>query len=400
MTKIEKKFFELIRENILTVVFAAVTLVGIFIHFCGLGFQSGDYLSFLKPWWTIIKSAGIGGLSKQVGNYNIPYQIIIYIMTLFPWDSLIAYKSLSIVFDFALACGVMLITAQITKSKVLSLVSYALTICSLTVLFNSSFWGQCDSIYTAFIIFAIYFIFKDKTALSFVMLGFALAFKLQMIFIIPVFLFYYILEKKVSILHFLIIPAVDFALCLPVMLFGRNIVDIFTIYAEQTDYGKQIQMNCPNLYALMCNGADATYYYLFKTLSIILSIGVLGFMLGMFIYKKVDLSDKKNFLLTAIWTVFTCIMFLSSMHERYSYLLDILLILYAVSYRKNIIPAIICNLISLRGYCSYLFKYDLVSNQHAAIVYFGVYLYITYVLVKEVLLNNNSKLELKLIKDV
>lgn len=47
-----------------------------------------------------------------------------------------------------------------------------------------------------------------------------------------------------------------------------------------------------------------------------------------------------------------------------------------------------------------MFKYDVILNQHAAIVYFGVYLYITYVLVKEVLLNNNSKLELKTTKEV
>ncbi len=400
MTKAEKKFFEFVKKHILTIIFAAVTLLGIIIHFCGLGFQSGDYQSFLKPWWGVIQTSGVGGLSKQVGNYNIPYQIITFIMTLFPWDSLTAYKALSIVFDFVLASGVMLLINQITNSKLAALVGYSITICSMTVILNSSFWGQCDSIYVAFIIFAIYFIFKDKTVLSFIMLGLSFAFKLQVIFILPVFLFYYVLSKKISILHFLIIPAVDLALCFPAVLLGRNIADIFTIYAGQTDYGKQIQMNCPNLYALMCNGSDAQNYYLFKTFSVIFTVAVLGFMLGMFIYKKVDLTDKKNFIMTAIWTAFTCIMFLSSMHERYSYLLDILLIVYAVSYKKNIIPAIICNIISLRGYCSYLFKYDVILNQHAAIVYFGVYLYITYVLVKEVLLNNNSNLELKTTKEV
>lgn len=395
MTKVEKKFFDFVKNNILTILFFSVTLFAIAIHFCGIGFQSGDYKSFLKPWWTIIKSSGITGLSKQVGNYNIPYQIITFIMTLFPWDSLIAYKSLSIIFDFVLAGGVMLLVKELTGSKIWALVGYSLTICSITVLLNSSFWGQCDSIYVAFIILAIYFLIKDKTALSFVMLGLAFAFKLQMIFILPVFLFYYVLSRKVSILHFLIIPAVDIVLCLPAVILGRNIVDIFTIYLGQTDYGKQIQMNCPNIYALMCNGKDTQFYYLFKTYSILITVVILGFILALFIYKKVDIKDKKAFLMTAVWTVFTCIMFLSSMHERYSYLLDILLIVYAVSYRKNIIPAILCSLISLRGYCSYLFTFNVVENQHAALVYIGVYLYLTYVLVKEVVLGDNSKLELK-----
>lgn len=398
MTKTEKKLFELVRNNILTILFFAVTVFAVAIHFCGIGFESGDYKSFLKPWWDIIKIGGVGGLSRQVGNYNIPYQIITFIMTLFPWEPLIAYKSLSIVFDFIMAGSVMLLITEITKSKLYALVGYTLTICSLTVLLNSSFWAQCDSIYVTFIILSLYFLIKDKTALSFIMLGLAFAFKLQMIFILPVFLFYYVLSKKVSIINFLIIPAVDFLLCLPAVLFGRNIMDIFTIYANQTDYGKQIQMNCPNFFALICEGKNTEFYYMFKTYSILITVVVLGFMLGMFIYKKVDLTNRKNLLMTAIWTVFTCIMFLSSMHERYSYLLDILLIVYAVCYRKNIIPAIICSLISLRGYCSYLFSYNVIELQHAAVVYFGVYLYLTYVLIKEVILNNNSKLELKTVK--
>ena len=233
MTKTERKLFELVRNNILTILFFAVTVFAVAIHFCGIGFESGDYKSFLKPWWDIIKIGGVGGLSRQVGNYNIPYQIITFIMTLFPWEPLVAYKSLSIVFDFIMAGSVMLLITEITKSKLYALVGYTLTICSLTVLLNSSFWAQCDSIYVTFIILSLYFLIKDKTALSFIMLGLAFAFKLQMIFILPVFLFYYVLSKKVSIINFLIIPAVDFLLCLPAVLFGRNIMDIFTIYANQ-----------------------------------------------------------------------------------------------------------------------------------------------------------------------
>ena len=135
-------------------------------------------------------------------------------------------------------------------------------------------------------------------------------------------------------------------------------------------------MNCPNFYALICDGNDMTYYYLFKQFSVFLTIAVLGIMMCIIIYKKVDLKNLETFLLTTAWTVFTCIMFLSSMHERYGYLLDIILIVYAAVSAKNLwIP---------RGYCYYLFSYELISLKFTAIIYTALYVYITFLLVKTI----------------
>jgi Gpi18-like mannosyltransferase len=261
---------------------------------------------------------------------------------------------------------------------------------SIPVVFNSSFWAQCDSIYVSFILLAVYFIHKDRNILSFVMLGISLAFKLQMIFILPIFLFYYVATRKVSIFHFLIIPAVDVLMCLPAILLGRNPMDIINIYVEQTDYGKLIQMNCPNSYALICSGTNIENYHLFKTFSIILTFVVLAVALVMIIYKNVNLKNKENFLLTAIWTVFTCIMFLSSMHERYTYLLDILIIIYALTGCKRYWLPVVCNLISLRGYCYYLFAYEVFDLKTAAIIFLAVYVYVTYIFVKDVIINGEK----------
>ncbi|MCR5704263.1 MAG: hypothetical protein K6G85_06540 [Eubacterium sp.] len=391
MFSFEEKFFEWVRKNILIIAFCAITILGMGIRICGIDFESGDFRDFLNPWWNIIKGMGLEGVSKKVGNYNMPYQTITFLMTLLPWKSIVAYKTLSIIFDFVMAMGGMLFVYEVTKSQAKAVVGYALTICSVNVFLNSAFWAQCDSIYVAFIILAIYFLMKDRNEMSFIMLGLSFAFKLQMVFILPVFLFYYVLTKKISVVHFLIILIVDVLMSLPALFLGRNVRDLYSIYVEQTDYGKKIQMNFPNFYAMICDGADKTYYELFKGFSIMLTIAILGFMLAMFIYKQVDLTNKKYFLMTAIWTSFTCIMFLSSMHERYSYLLDILLILFAIVYGELIIPAILSNLISLRGYSFYLFNFNMLEFNHAAIINFGLYLYITYVLVKEILLKDEAQ---------
>ena len=62
---------------------------------------------------------------------------------------------------------------------------------SPVVLFNSSMWAQCDSIYTFFALLAVYLLYKEKNIPAFVFLGIALSFKLQAIFVLPFFLFIY-----------------------------------------------------------------------------------------------------------------------------------------------------------------------------------------------------------------
>lgn len=400
MTGIENRFFDWIRKHILLIFVVAITAFGIAIHLCGIDFQSDDYVSFLFPWWVEIEESGLWGLATQVGNYNIPYHIITYLFTLTPLGPLYSYKALSIAFDFVLALSAALLVYSFDskKSHLKPVLTYGLVFCSMTVVLNSSFWAQCDSIYVSFILLSICFLKREKNITSFVMLGIAFSFKLQAVFILPVFLFYYVCTRKTSILHFLIIPAVDFVMCLPAIILGRNPLDIITIYAEQTDYGKLIQMNCPNIYAFMCEGNDMYNYYLFKTFSIVLTITVLGAGLCMLIYKRTDLSDTQNFLLASIWTVFTCIMFLSSMHERYAYLLDILTIIYALVNVKRVWLPIVCNLVSLRGYCYYLFAYDVLDIKITAIVYIAVYAYVSFIFIKDVVINGkkmDEKLQIK-----
>jgi hypothetical protein len=99
------------------------------------------------------------------------------------------------------------------------------------------------------------------------------------------------------------------------------------------------------------------------------------------------MSNRSNFLLVSIWTVFTCLVFLSSMHERYGYLLDILTIIYAVVTVKRVWLPVLCQLVSLRGYCFYLFSYDVLDIKIVAVIYIAVYAYVTYMFVKDVVLD-------------
>lgn len=398
MTKPEQKFFDFIRKHLFITLFIFITVISMLLRFLGMNYKSDDFLRYLNSWWIAISQQGIEGLAHQVGNYNIPYQIIIFILTRFNLDAVIAYKIISLVFDYVLAFSAALLVAQFRDEKFFgfsSVVTYSMVLCSLTVIFNSAFWGQCDGIYTAFILFAIYFINKEKHIPAFIMLGLAFAFKLQMIFIVPLFLYYYATTRKCSILHFLLIPLTDIVLCLPAIFCGRPFFDIFKIYLGQTDEGKQLQMNFPNIYAFFSDGTKRAPYDLLRDFTIYFAIAVLLGGLVLLLYKKPDLTNRENFLLTGIWSVFTCNMFLSSMHERYSYLLDVLLIVYVIAVRKHYIVAILCNLISLRGYGYYIFEnYEAITVGQTSIIYIGVYCYVTYLFVREVVLDKKEPLKL------
>ena len=92
MIKIESKAIDFIKKNSLLFLLVAVTILAVFIRICGIDYKSDDFNSFLNPWWRIIKQSDFTGLATQVGNYNIPYQVIIYLMTLLPFSALQSYK--------------------------------------------------------------------------------------------------------------------------------------------------------------------------------------------------------------------------------------------------------------------------------------------------------------------
>ena len=376
MTKPGNKFFDFIGRHIIPIIIVATVVLGLIIRFAGFDVESADYSDFLSLWWTKIKNEG---LAHQIGNYNIPYQTIIYIFTKLSIQPLHAYKIISIIFDGVLAASAALLVKELdpNHSKLRSAATFSIVFCSITVIFNSAFWAQCDSMYTSFIILAIYFILKDRTILSFIMLGLSFAFKLQVIFIIPVFLFYYVSNRKFSLLHFFIIPAVDVLLCIPALLCGRNPLSIIKVYLTQMGYDKYINCSSANLYFILCNYADEHYREVFAAFAILLTFVILFVGFYVIIYKKIDLSNPRLFLLTAIWTVYTCLMFLPSMHERYTYLLDILLIVYCIIDLKRLWVPFAVYMVSFSLYNAYLFEF--MSTKIIMLTFTIMYSYISYI---------------------
>lgn len=173
-----------------------INFFGILIRCSGFSFLSGDMQEFLLPWFNSMENVCVGGvaaLEYQIGDYNVLYQIIIALITYIDCNPIFMYKCISILFDYTLAASTAWFVLKITNNKIFEIqfnIIYGAVLFLPTVLLNPSCWGQCDSIYTTFLILTLFFIYDEKYVRAFIMLGLGFAFKLQMIFIVPFIISY------------------------------------------------------------------------------------------------------------------------------------------------------------------------------------------------------------------
>lgn len=374
MNNREKEVLLWVEKNIFLIVFLCASLFGIIIRFTLRDVISSDSSSFLLPWYTEMKnSGGIQSLNRQIGNYNMLYQFLIAIMTYLPIPPLYAYKILSCLFDFLLAGLIGVIVYDLHNNKWEGMAGYIIVIFSPIVFLNSAAWAQCDSIYTFFSIFALFMLIKERYILAFVLLGVAFAFKLQAIFILPVFLFIYFVRKKISILYFVIIPVVMCALALPnIIIGGRKVSDIFLVYFDQTSTYEKVSMNYPSFWNLLCDFTLDDNYTTLKNIAMIFTIIILGALMVWLLISQINLNGR-NILYIATLLIYTVVIFLPAMHERYSYILEILSLVLVFVERRTVFLTITLHIMSLLTYGHVLFGRD-INIYILSYINIGIYL--------------------------
>ncbi len=364
---IEKEIMKFVKSHYLIFGAIIITILALAIRYYELDYESPDYIYFLQKWFDYLKNnGGLKALSSYPGDYNAPYVTIMALLTYIPIRGLYLIKFVSIIFDFILAIScAKLVSYIVPKSKKeYALLTYFAILFLPEVAINSALWAQCDSGYTAFIVLALLYLLKDKYIHSLIFLGIAFALKLQFIFILPIFIVLYISKNKFSILHFLIIPIVNFILCLPAVIMGKPIKDIMLVYFNQPKtYSALLSANTPNLYSLL-KGTP----YIFYRFGIILTIAIFAAMTGYIVYKKVKWNNEK-ILTLALWFILIAIFFLPGMHDRYLYMGEILSVICLIAYKKN--PYLVLFLVTnaIIVYSKFLFKVDLISYTYTTIIF-------------------------------
>jgi Gpi18-like mannosyltransferase len=135
------------------------------------------------------------------------------------------------------------------KEFALSLLAGALYFALPTIVLNSSYWGQADNIYTAFLLCCVFFILKDRPVWAVIAWGAAFSFKMQAIFLLP-FLLFCILIKKIKWWHLFLSALTFLVIMAPAVIAGKPFLKIFDPYLWQTTNSISWTSNAPSVYGL------------------------------------------------------------------------------------------------------------------------------------------------------
>jgi len=339
----------LLKKN--SYIYIAVLALGLAFVLRGsqMNYQSGDYNTFLSKWVEYFRVDGFKGLSESVGNYNVPYLYFLALFSYLPLKDLYLIKLLSVFFDVVLAFGMMKLASVFTRSAPKQLAAYLITLLLPTVIINGAMWGQCDSIYVSLAVLALWLALTDRPKLSMVFMALSFSFKLQAVFLMPIYLVL-LFAKKIKLWHFLIFPATYIVEILPAVLCGRPFMDTLTLYLHQADsVGSGLNYNSPSFFAMVSGDVNVA------ALSAVGVCAAFLFVFAILIWAWYKRENLNNAAILGIALLFAAgIPFLlPHMHDRYFFLLDVLTLLPAVIWVGYAPCAVFASFASLLCYYSY-----------------------------------------------
>jgi len=331
---------KIIAYNFVIIGVAALLIVrgALFYH------EWGDFSWFLQPWVEQYRDMTfVEGLATKVGNYNPPYMYILNIIARTGLSELYLIKSISVIFDFILAFFVMKIVSLKTESPNMRILAFLLTLAIPTVVLNSSMWGQCDAIYSAFAIGALYFGLKERSKLTYVFIALSFSFKAQAIFLfpmIPVFIF----MRKIRFRDCYMFFAVYLATLLPAVIAGMPVETALLTYVDQVGYFSSLNMNLPNIWRFI----DHVDYDSFVTAGIYATgLAVLGLLYFTYV-NRARLVSNTDYVRLAFLFALMIPFLLPKMHDRYYFLADVLSVaVFLFDKRRWYVPVVTI-------FCSYI----------------------------------------------
>ena len=337
------------KENIYKYLSVIVIFIAFLSRFAFFNIESGDYICFLSNWYAFFETYGLKGLGFYSFDYAPLYVTFLAIFSYIPIRHLIITKLFSYLFEILLAILIYKYLSLINRNdgKYKKIFLSSLVFLTPTLIYNTGWYCQCDIIYTFFVVLALYFYNKGSINKAFISLGTAFSFKLQFIFILPVFIILFFRDKRIKWYQFLYIPLMNIIYSIPSFIFGFTLKDLFNVYSTQTtEYSHILSFNIANIYRLInfpkILGNKSIIFMTIFTM-------ILFLLLLLFcIFKKIKFNNQ-TILDISILSVLICTLFLPCMHDRYIFMADIISIIYVLIYRKCYVQAILINFISFLG---------------------------------------------------
>lgn len=315
-----------------------------------------DYQNFLSHWVEHFRqNGGFAALRDPVGNYNVPYLYLLALLSYLPLPDLYGIKLFSILFDILLAWGGLRLAKVLTGEERPPLLAFSALLLLPTVVLNGACWGQCDSVWAAFCLHALAYALDRRPIPSLALLALAFSFKLQAIFLIPLWCALWFCGR-VKFRHFFVFPGVFALSMVPALLAGKPVGDILSVYLNQAGDSvswQTVNYNSPSLFALLPYQREAAPWVP-KAAIALAFLFVLGLLLLLFLRR--GHMDNVTLALAGAALALGIPFLLPYMHERYFFLGGVLLAVLACVRPSHFPAAVGAELASLGGYHAYLLE--------------------------------------------
>ena len=318
-----------------------------------LSYVSSDYEIFLSQWVATLRdNGGFGAIRLPIGNYNAPYLYFLAAISYLPIPDLYLIKLFSILFDVVLAWGGARLAAHLSEADSLRpLACFCALLLLPTVMLNGAYWGQCDALYGALVLHALASALERRGAASLTLLGVAFSFKLQTVFILPLWGALW-LAGRVKFRHLFLFPAAYAVTCVPALLLGKPLGDILSVYVGQTQEGAgSLNYNSASIYSFLPYGASVAEAPAARAGILAAFVLVLLLLGTLFVFRR-RLTDSA--LLSAGVVLALGVPFLLPyMHDRYFFLADVLTLVWACAMPSHLPAPALAQLASLSAYLVY-----------------------------------------------
>ena len=314
-----------------------------------LDYAGTDYNNFLSRWYLFFReNGGFAAVARAVGDYNVPYLYFMAFISCLSTPDLYLIKLFSIAFDAALAWGCLRLVRCLRgrdEADSAPLIAFAAALLLPTVVLNGSYWGQCDGIYGALAVHAVALLLEGKNKTSVALMGLAFSFKLQAVFVLPLWGVLW-LAKKVKFRELWVFPLTYAVVIIPAVLLGKPLRETLLVYFNQVGEYPRLTLNAPSVYQFLPYDMTRAASDSSPVLSALSAAGVaaaaalvlillfLGLRLG-------ERLDGRTCMAIAVVLAVAVPFLLPRMHERYFFLADVFTLCWACSDIRRLPAAVL-----------------------------------------------------------
>ncbi len=337
-------------------------LIAILLRIPLYGLESGDYTGYFLPWIEHYRSLGAAdGLARLPGDYYVPLNLLLLPIAALPVDSCRALGIVATLGDVLIAvfgAGIVrtLLTERGAEERTAAFAAGLAGILLLLlppVFLDSAAWKQADTFYLGFLVAAMDRALKEKWLPAWVLYGVAFVIKLQAIFLLPLLIILYFCQKF-PLRYFLIPPFFYVLAGFPAILCGGEPRYIYGRYLLQVGRYQVMTIAFPNVYNLgLYSGYDVL-----KTPAVLFTIFCF-LVLFLACMRFRDRLERKDMILRlAVLSIWICVMFLPTIHQRYGLGVAVLLfLLFLADHRDGWLASVTFTviLVETMGYADFLF---------------------------------------------